>query len=146
MKRLAVFALCAAVLLSVPACSISVNPPGDSRETGTVGPVIGPGHESDGVSTAAPGTGPENDPGSSPGTDPQPDSSPERSVSDEAKAIAMSMEGQSTSALFAAIGQPQSSDYTTSCMGPGEDGNLYYDGFVVYTYREGDSEVIQYVE
>ena len=48
--------------------------------------------------------------------------------------------------LYALIGEPESSDYASSCLGDGEDGNLYYDGFIVYTYREGDSEIIQYVE
>lgn len=151
MKKLAVFVLCAAVMLSVSACgvSVSVNTPEGSQESGAVNPVIGaePGRESDGVPATAPGADSQNAPGSAaPETDPQPDPTPEQSVSAEAKAIAMSMEGQPTSALFDAIGQPQYADYTTSCMGPGEDGNLYYDGFVVYTYREGGSEVIQYVE
>ena len=31
-------------------------------------------------------------------------------------------------------------------MGDGEDGCLYYDGFTVYTYREGESEVVYDVE
>lgn len=150
MKKLAAFVLCAAVMLSATACgvSVSVNTPEGSQESGAVDPVTGtePVRESDGVPATAPGAGPSNGPDSAPGTEPQPDPSSEQSVSDDAKAIAMSMEGQPASALFDAIGQPQSSDYTTSCMGPGEDGNLYYDGFVVYTYREGDSEVIQYVE
>lgn len=48
--------------------------------------------------------------------------------------------------LYALIGQPISSDYAPSCMGEGEDGNLYYDGFIVYTYREGDTESVYYVE
>lgn len=151
MKKLAVFVLCTAVMLSVSACgvSVSVKTPDGSQESGAVNPVIGtePGRESDGVPATAPGAGSQNTPDSAaPETEPQPGSQTEQPVSSEAKDIAMSMEGQSTSDLFAAIGQPQSADYTTSCMGPGEDGNLYYDGFVVYTYREGSSEVIQYVE
>ena len=50
--------------------------------------------------------------------------------------------------LFALIGQPESSEYAPSCMNPGvgEDGVLYYDGFVVYTYKEGDTETVDYVE
>lgn len=50
--------------------------------------------------------------------------------------------------LYALIGQPESSDYAPSCLNPevGEDGNLYYDGFIVYTYREGDTETVSYVE
>ena len=50
--------------------------------------------------------------------------------------------------LYALIGEPQSCDYAPSCLNPeeGEDGNLYYDGFIVYTYREGDTETVSYVE
>ncbi len=48
--------------------------------------------------------------------------------------------------LYEVIGQPLSSDYASSCLGDGEDGLLEYDGFVVYTYREGDSEVVYDVE
>ena len=50
--------------------------------------------------------------------------------------------------LYALIGEPDSADYAPSCLNPGvgEDGNLYYDGFIVYTYREGDTETVTYVE
>lgn len=48
--------------------------------------------------------------------------------------------------LYEAIGYPESSDYASSCLGDGEDGNLYYDGFIVYTYREGDEEIVRFVE
>ena len=50
--------------------------------------------------------------------------------------------GKTTVELFAAIGAPPESDYAPSCLGPGEDGNLYYEGFTVYTYREGDSQIV----
>ena len=61
-------------------------------------------------------------------------------------ALAQSYIGQSTTALYAAIGYPVYSDYAPSCIGPGEDGNLYYDGFTVYTYREDGQEEVTYVE
>lgn len=50
--------------------------------------------------------------------------------------------------LYELIGEPESSDYATSCMGEGEgeDGNLYYDGFVVYTFRENGEETVVFVE
>ena len=48
--------------------------------------------------------------------------------------------------LYKVIGQPLSSDYASSCLGDGEDGLLVYDGFVVYTYREGDVETVYDVE
>ncbi len=37
-----------------------------------------------------------------------------------------------------AIGEPISSTYASSCIGEGEDGEWYYDGFTVYTYRDTD--------
>lgn len=65
---------------------------------------------------------------------------------DNKKALAKSCEGKNVSELYALIGQPNSSDYAPSCLVEGEDGMLYYDGFVVYTTREGDVETVYYVE
>ncbi len=62
------------------------------------------------------------------------------------KALAKSCEGKNVSELYALIGQPNSSDYAPSCLVEGEDGMLYYDGFVVYTTREGNVETVYYVE
>ena len=62
------------------------------------------------------------------------------------KALAESCIDKPVSELYALIGQPNSSDYAPSCMGDGEDGNLYYDGFIVYTYKEGDTESVYFVE
>lgn len=60
---------------------------------------------------------------------------------------AKEFEGAPLEDLIAAIGEPESSDYAPSCLGEGEDGNLYYDGFTVYTYRDVDgSETVNYVE
>ena len=60
---------------------------------------------------------------------------------------AKEFEGAPLEDLIAAIGEPLSSDYAPSCLGEGEDGNLYYDGFTVYTYRNVDgSETVNYVE
>ena len=50
---------------------------------------------------------------------------------------------QDVSALYAAIGEPSDSSYASSCLGPGEDGELYYEGFTVATYREGDKEIVR---
>lgn len=60
--------------------------------------------------------------------------------------IAESLIDHDVSELIAAIGEPQSSDYVTSCLGPGQDGELVYDGFTVFTYREGDYEIVMEVE
>jgi hypothetical protein len=64
----------------------------------------------------------------------------------EKKAIAEGYIDRAVEDLIAAIGQPESSDYAPSCLGEGDDGNLYYDGFIVYTYREDGTETVVYVE
>ncbi len=38
--------------------------------------------------------------------------------------------------LYSAVGMPIDYMYADSCLGEGEDGELYYDGFTVYTYRD----------
>ena len=51
--------------------------------------------------------------------------------------------GKDVSKLYAAIGKPNSSEYASSCIGDGEDGLLYYNGFTVTTYRENGKETVQ---
>jgi len=53
---------------------------------------------------------------------------------------------KSVQELYAVIGEPESSNYVPSCLGRGEDGELCYDGFTVYTYKEDDREVVTGVE
>ena len=69
-------------------------------------------------------------------------------VSDEAAAAreavqkALKLKNRPVSELYDAIGEPESKDAAPSCMGPGEDVNLYYDGFTVYTYKEGNEQTV----
>ena len=65
---------------------------------------------------------------------------------EEALAIAMEYIEQPVSALIERIGEPTDRDYAKSCFGDGDDGNLYYDGFIVYTYRENGEETVIDVE
>ncbi len=44
--------------------------------------------------------------------------------------------------LTEAVGEPLSSSYAPSCLGPGRDGELRYEGFTVYTYDNGTSETV----
>jgi len=47
--------------------------------------------------------------------------------------------------LIAEIGEPNSSEYASSCLVVGEDGEdgiLYYDGFFVTTYRHDGAETV----
>ncbi len=62
------------------------------------------------------------------------------------KANALKYVGSDVSALIAAIGNPISKSYAQSCLGAGQDGVLRYQGFTVYTYKEGGKESIQSVE
>ncbi len=71
-----------------------------------------------------------------PPAEPEPQSAP-------TKADAQAYIGKSVSSLIAAIGQPKGSDYAPSCLGDGEDGELFYDGFTVYTYRVNGTETVQ---
>ena len=53
--------------------------------------------------------------------------------------LVLSMVGQPIEDLYAAIGEPTNgSDYTPSCLVDGQDGQLFYDGFTVYTCRRLD--------
>ena len=96
---------------------------------------------------------------------PEPDAEPEPSTEPEAKLpdaglvhdtevtpspsetlfeLAKSYVDKPLSELQAEIGEPVSSSYVSSCLIPGgEDGELHYDGFTVYTVKSGDSETVQ---
>ena len=78
-------------------------------------------------------------------SEPEPESQPEPQAEAPAptKEQAMAYIGQSVSSMISAIGAPNSSSYAPSCLGAGEDGELLYDGFTVYTYREGGNETVQ---
>lgn len=57
---------------------------------------------------------------------------------------AQELVGQSARALYDTIGEPAEASYASSCIGEGEDGELSYEGFHVYTYRAPDgAEVVQ---
>ena len=62
------------------------------------------------------------------------------------KQIAVDYIGQSASSLQGAIGSPSSTDYSSSCLGDGEDGEWRYNGFTVYTYRENGAETVTDVQ
>ena len=81
---------------------------------------------------------------------PKQETTPETTVDaqQDAKALAESCINKSVEDLFALIGEPKESDYAPSCNGGegAEDGNLYYDGFIVYTLKEGNEETVVFVE
>ena len=68
---------------------------------------------------------------------PEPTAEPEPEV--DKYEVASGMAGSPVSDLYAAIGEPNGSEYTASCLMPtGEDGLLYYDDFTVSTIKYPD--------
>ena len=49
-------------------------------------------------------------------------------------------------ALIAELGEPLSREYVSSCLGSGQDGELRYEGFTVYTYLSDKGETVTGVE
>lgn len=141
MKKLVLILLAAVLLLSLCACGADV-PEGNGdlmitakpKTEATTDDTTVPEDTTDDVTT------PEN---TSVETSEQEE---ETKPANDKKALAESCVGKNVSELYALIGQPTSSDYAPSCLVDGEDGMLYYDGFVVYTTREGNVETVYYVE
>ena len=71
---------------------------------------------------------------------------PESEAESDTLRTAQELIGEDVAVLYAAIGEPNSSDYAPSCLVDGEDGELYYDEFVVYTQRTASGETVYYVE
>ena len=90
----------------------------------------------------APETKPETKPAPETKPDAAPETTPETAPEVDRKAVAQGLVGRPVSELYAAIGRPISSDYAPSCLIDGEDGELVYDGFVVYTEKGADYETV----
>ena len=58
--------------------------------------------------------------------------------------IALDFIGKPLADLQEMIGYPKDLRYASSCLGDGEDGELYYRGFTVYTYRDTDGSETVY--
>lgn len=72
----------------------------------------------------------------------QPVEAPPAKPAGDSKTIAQGLVGRPVNELYAAIGKPLSADYAPSCLIDGDDGELTYDGFVVYTERGADYETV----
>ena len=133
MKKVMILLVCMALLLSLCACG--------AEPEETVPPTAAPTTEATAPATEEAATVP-------PTEEEQPETTqPEETVSAEDMVeLVRQYIDQPIEELYAVIGEPLSTDYAASCLGSGEDGLLIYEGFVVYTYREGDSEVVYDVE
>ena len=137
MKKLIALLLAACLILSLAACG-TTNVEAPQAETPTEPAATEPTPTEPAATEPTP-TEPE-------ATEPPETQPTEEDMSDFE--LAMTCLDLPVEDLYALIGEPESSDYAPSCLNPdvGEDGNLYYDGFIVYTYREGDMETVSYVE
>lgn len=126
MKKLIALLLAALMLLSLCACDNSEVPAAESTEPSS--------QEAPSQNTEEP---------TEQATEPQ-TTEPEKTPFE----LASECIDKTVQELYDLVGEPKSADYAPSCLNPGvgEDGNLYYEGFIVYTYREGDKETVSYVE
>ncbi len=58
------------------------------------------------------------------------------------RALAESFVDRDAALLLEELGEPLERNYGPSCLGDGEDGEWSYEGFIVYTYRDGDREKV----
>ena len=153
-NKFILFALCAVMLFSLCACGSSEPAPAPAPEaTAAPAETEAPAQTEEPAETEAPAETPE--PTEAPEETPAPTEEPAETQTPapadtpapagDPKEIAKSLEGHPVSELYAAIGYPSGSDYSPSCLGDGDDGELYYEGFTVYTYREGNSEEVYLV-
>ena len=79
------------------------------------------------------------------------EATPEAPAFDEEKYnAALALIDEDVALLYEAIGEPLEAYYAPSCLnvegGTAEDGELIYEGFWVWTYRDGGTEVVKSVE
>ena len=92
--------------------------------------------------TSEPAPVPAPEPIPEPVPEPTPELEPMSEPSGDRLEKALACVDQDISVLYAAIGEPESSRYEYSCSGPGDDGVLFYDGFLVFTYKENGVETV----
>ena len=113
-----------------------------STNTTTAKPSASAGTSKPSASTSKPAaSAPESKPAASATAETKP-AEPAKPTASQASGYV----GSSASALESALGAPTSKSYSPSCMGEGEDGIWTYDGFTVYTYKEGGSETVEAVQ
>lgn len=148
-KNLLLAALCLICALLLIGCGSS-SPAASPAPTGTAAPA----ESAAPAETEAPAAEtPESDAEPEPSTEPEAklpdaglvhDTEVTPSPSETLFELAKRYVDKPLSELQAEIGEPVSSSYVSSCLIPGgEDGELHYDGFTVYTVKSGDSETVQ---
>ena len=147
LRTIVTLLLAAALVLTLAACGGS---PEDSAQKDPVQSVTPtPEENSDNAPECSPTSSTETTPEATLIPTPEAQQPEENTTSQppaDPKAAAEGMVGSDVSALYAAIGYPVSSSYAPSCLGDGEDGELVYDGFTVYTFKDiNGAETVQVV-
>ncbi len=141
MKRICIPLALALLLLSAcaketePAAAPQAGPTVPTVSAEAAEPVAGAMSEE----TVVPETEETEAPGTSAAMGLEEETEPEQPEGLEA---ALSCVGQEVQALYDQIGQPEDARYEYSCSGPGDDGVLSYDGFLVFTYKEDGVETV----
>ena len=140
MRRIIAAALLLVMMLGLTACNR------EAAEIVDVGPGEAPADES------VPMPGQEAEPEAAP-----PQTSPalptllpeagipadsQAATTEQLRGIAQAFVDCEVEMLYEAIGYPLNAGYAPSSQGPGEDGELIYGGFTVYTYRENGVEKV----
>ena len=134
MKKVFVFVLTAAMLLSLAACSTAAKT--DRADQTPAAEQTAPAEEKQAAAEEEPEKAPEQTPSV---TEAEPSEAPEASGALE---TALSFVDQDAQLLLDALGEPNERQYEASCSGPGDDGIWLYDEITVFTYRENGVETI----
>ena len=136
MKKIAILMLCLSLLL----CGCGGSAPAETTAPKAPAETTAPAQTTAPVETTVPET-------TAHVQTTEPETEEETDPVDEARVLAESCIDKSVEELYKLIGEPDSADYAPSCLDEnGEDGILYYENFIVYTYREGDNETVSFVE
>ncbi|MBR0355028.1 MAG: hypothetical protein IJK35_06620 [Oscillospiraceae bacterium] len=128
MKKTVIFLLCLSLMLALAACGGA--PAQESAPTEA--PAAAPVQETAPEETAAP----EQEAAPAPEAE-----SEDASENDPAATVeqVLAMQGQSVDDLIEWLGEPLSREYSSSCLvDGGQDGQLVYEGFTVYTLVQPD--------
>ena len=135
MKRLMIAALALSMSVCLCACGSSQTSSAEEANSQPLSPVMdtAPASDSSAADTAALPPASE--------TDAQPE---ETAPANGRYTEAQEYIGRSAAELIAALGEPQSSEYASSCdVENAEDGMLQYDGFYVWTLKTADDELVR---
>lgn len=130
MKRVFAILLLLALLLSLAACGAPAEKEEPEEEEAPVMTAVLPG-----ASQKTPEEEPEEAPAE---VEVSTDEEPESTTADTVARV-LKMKGQPVEDLIEWLGEPISREYSSSCLiDGGQDGQLIYDGFVVYTIVQPD--------